>query len=166
MTGQRRRYTREMLEAAVRESLTISEVLLRLGLRLAGGNHDHIKRRLIAEGIDFSHFLGRHWQRGRPGHHTPQWRPAHEVLRRKPATARRIEASRLRAALLEIGRAYRCVICGLGGTWQAAPITLHVDHLNGLHHDDRPENLRFVCPNCHSQTLNFGSRNRAYAEVA
>jgi HNH endonuclease len=120
----------------------------------------------MAEGLDFSHFLGRHWPRGRPGHHGPQWRPAAQVLRLKKASSRRIEGSRPRAALLEIGREYRCELCGVAGDWRGAPLTLHVDHINGLHHDDRPENLRFLWPNCHSQTVNFGSRNRAYAGVA
>jgi len=44
-------------------------------------------------------------------------------------------------------------------------LVLQVDHINGLHHDYRPENLRFLCPNCHSQTVNFAVRNHAYAEV-
>jgi hypothetical protein len=45
-------------------------------------------------------------------------------------------------------------------------LTLHVDHVNGDYCDNAEENLRFMCPNCHSQTENFAGRSRGrYAEV-
>ncbi len=59
----------------------------------------------------------------------------------------------------------QCQDCGLEPYWNDKPLVLHVDHINGLHHDYRPENLRFLCPNCQSQTVNFAVRNHAYAEV-
>ncbi|HEY1293664.1 MAG TPA: hypothetical protein VGJ60_11325 [Chloroflexota bacterium] len=51
-------YTREILQAAVRDSRSISDVLRKLGLRLSGGGHAHIKRRLAYFQIDTSHLLG------------------------------------------------------------------------------------------------------------
>ena len=77
-----------------------------------------------------------------------------------------IRVERIRKALLETGRAQRCEVCGLDPYWNTNALVLHVDHINGLHHDYRAENPRFLSPNCHSQTVNFGIRNRAYAEVA
>lgn len=53
---------------------------------------------------------------------------------------------------------YRCK-CGLGPEWQGQPLTLQLDHINGNHEDDRLENLRFLCPNCHAQTSTWGHRN-------
>jgi Zn finger protein HypA/HybF involved in hydrogenase expression len=54
---------------------------------------------------------------------------------------------------------YRCEVCGLEGSWQNRPLTLQIDHKNGDHSDNRLENLRFLCPNCHAQTDNFGGKN-------
>ncbi|WP_307718227.1 HNH endonuclease signature motif containing protein [Rhodococcus pyridinivorans] len=43
--------------------------------------------------------------------------------------------------------------------WRGEPITFHVDHIDGNSHDSRPENVRFLCPNCHSQTPTWAGRN-------
>lgn len=53
----------------------------------------------------------------------------------------------------------RCVLCGQGATWNGSPITLQVDHIDGNWKNNRPDNLRTLCPNCHTQTDNYGSKN-------
>lgn len=54
---------------------------------------------------------------------------------------------------------YKCSICDLEDSWQGDNITLELDHINGDCCDNRLENLRFLCPNCHSQTDTFRGRN-------
>jgi 5-methylcytosine-specific restriction endonuclease McrA len=51
-----------------------------------------------------------------------------------------------------------CSICGLQ-EWLGQPIAMHIDHINGVRDDHRLENLRMLCPNCHSQTPTYGGRN-------
>lgn len=55
---------------------------------------------------------------------------------------------------------YRCALCGCGPEWNGEPLSLRLDHINGVNNDHRLSNLRFVCPNCDSQLATFGSRNR------
>ncbi|MEK6327519.1 MAG: HNH endonuclease signature motif containing protein [Actinomycetota bacterium] len=60
----------------------------------------------------------------------------------------------LRAGLKE----NRCEDCGLT-EWRGKPLSMALHHVNGDGRDNRLENLRFLCPNCHAQTPNYGGRN-------
>jgi hypothetical protein len=66
----------------------------------------------------------------------------------------------LRAGILE----NRCSWCGLT-SWRGQPISIQIDHINGIRDDHRVENLRMLCPNCHSQTETFAARNRKYRVI-
>ena len=152
------RYTRQVLAEAVASSTSMAEVLRNLGLQQNGGAHAHLRRRIDQLGIDTSHFLGRAHYRGVPN---PRRRKPSEILTVRPSTAKRAAPSTLRRALMDLGRPYRCTGCGVGGTWNGHPLTLHVDHIDGSFWDCRPENLRFLCANCHSQTVvTYAGRNR------
>jgi hypothetical protein len=65
-----------------------------------------------------------------------------------------------RSALMKI-RDYHCEgpDCLVKDTWNGKPIVLHFDHINGDRRDHRPENVRWLCPNCHSQTETYAGRN-------
>lgn len=56
---------------------------------------------------------------------------------------------------------YRCVECGLEGEWNGKPLVLQLDHINGVNSDHRLENLRFLCPNCHTQTDTYAGKSRS-----
>jgi 5-methylcytosine-specific restriction endonuclease McrA len=56
----------------------------------------------------------------------------------------------------------KCVGCSIGNIYNNKPITLQLDHINGINTDNRIENLRILCPNCHSQTATWGTRNIKY----
>jgi len=53
---------------------------------------------------------------------------------------------------------YECKECGIK-EWNKKEIALELDHINGKRDDHRLENLRFLCPNCHSQTKTFRGKN-------
>jgi len=60
---------------------------------------------------------------------------------------------------LALGWQYECRACRIA-EWQGRPLVLHLDHINGVHDDNRLENLRLLCPNCHSLTDTFCNRRR------
>ncbi|MEU4569041.1 hypothetical protein [Micromonospora sp. NPDC023956] len=157
----RYRYTPQVLADAAARAHSVTEVMRLLGVRVSGGSHAHISRQLKRFGIDTSHFTGR--PRGLPG---PRRRVSSSTLLvRLPEGSRRTAGTRLRWALSDIGVAQRCEECGVGTTWRGAPLTLHVDHVNGDFLDNRPPNLRLLCPNCHSQTATYAGRNRGPSPV-
>ena len=53
-----------------------------------------------------------------------------------------------------------CISCGIEPLWNGSPLVLHLDHTNGDNSDNRIENLRILCPNCHSQTETYCGRNK------
>jgi len=51
----------------------------------------------------------------------------------------------------------KCLICGQGEKWQGRNLALQLDHIDGNSRNNKRENLRVLCPNCHSQTLTWGN---------
>ena len=150
------RWTKEILASAVTASTNMCEVLRHLGLEVVGGHHTHISRRIKAYGIDTSHFQGQ-TRRGKP------WRPRtpEALLVQQPAgQARRIPSDRLRWAMTTSGMSEQCGLCGIGAVWRGHPLPMEVDHIDGDWRDNRIENLRFLCPNCHSTTDTYRGRGK------
>jgi hypothetical protein len=136
------RYDEQQARAAIGASSSWTEALRRLGLRAAGGNFALLKRWAAEWGIDTAHFRP-YEHAGRHLHRAP--RPLAEVLVEHSAYNR----ASLKRRLYDEGlKQRRCELCGLGETWRGKRITLILDHVNGVHDDNRLENLRIVCPNC------------------
>ncbi|MEU1015941.1 HNH endonuclease [Streptomyces sp. NPDC005898] len=145
------RHTEQRLRAAVAQSTSVKEVVRRLGISNVGGNHAHISRRITALGLDTTHFAA---PRGGPkGSLGP-------VLTLRSPDAGRTPGTRLRRALLRRGVPEECAECGTGTEWNGKPLRLEVDHINGDWWDNRPENLRLMCPNCHAVTDTYRGRKR------
>lgn len=141
------RYTEELLQDAVSKCHSVSDVMRYLGLKAAGGTHSHISRRIKSFGIDTSHFIMRGNTTGITAHNR---KTIDQIFVLLPEGSNRPKAEQLRRALIESGVPEMCG-CGLTDIWNGKPIQIHVDHVDGNWYNNLRENLRFLCPNCHSQ---------------
>jgi hypothetical protein len=148
------RYTEAEARAAIAASRSYSEALRRLGMRAAGGNHRTIRR--YAEEIwriPVDHFdpdAVRREPLGRPP------TPLSEVLVERSPYPR----GRLKERLFAEGlKARRCKLCGQGELWHGRRMALILDHVNGVHDDNRLVNLRVVCANCNATLDTHCGRN-------
>ncbi|AWK08853.1 HNH endonuclease signature motif containing protein [Streptomyces spongiicola] len=154
------RWTREILEAAVAESTNLCEVLRRLGVDVVGGQHTHIARRVRALEIDISHFTTPQRTEKARGNHRRL--TAEDILvDNHTGHGGRTPHQRLRRALLEWGMSERCALCGMEPVWHGRRLPLEIDHIDGDWRNNRAENLRFLCPNCHSTTDTYRGRAKA-----
>lgn len=82
--------------------------------------------------------------------------PIEQIL----ASGRPRNRSHVKLRLLQAGlKTPRCEVCGID-SWCGETLSLDLHHVNGDGHDNRLENLQLLCPNCHSQTENWGGRNK------
>ena len=141
----------------IANSTSCSDALRKMGYRSVQGNaRDVVNRRIKELNLDTSH-----WK----PYSTKEANQKSSISLEEyfqantPRSGKNLRNKLLKNHLLE----YKCAICGNEGYWNGQPITLQVDHINGNHDDNRLENLRFLCPNCHSQTTTFAGRNCEHA---
>jgi hypothetical protein len=147
----------EAVREAVARSDSMKAVLGLLGLRAGGANYSALHEACARLGIEAPRRApkpptGRRWQ--------PV--PDAEVF---CVDSTYLNRDRIKQRLISSGVPERCAICGLGPEWQGQPLTLHLDHINGVFNDNRRENLRLLCPNCHSQTETYSGRSAARAKA-
>lgn len=144
------KYAKELLEEAVAHSVSYAGVLRYLSINGAGYNQSHIKRRIVAYNINTTHFTGQAWSKGKRRDDLNR-KTKEEVLQILPEGSLRVKSAILRRSILESGIEYQCSLCPIESIWNDLSITLEIDHIDSNWLDNRLENLRFLCPNCHSQ---------------
>ena len=145
----------EQFVELLKNSSTISEVLFKLGYSVKGNSWGFakVKQRMSDLNLDGSIFKGKSPITKYGSLHKVN---ASDILKPNCKHARSV----LRRYVIKNNLIpYRCAICGCV-EWQGRTLSLELDHINGINNDNRIENLRFLCPNCHSQTTTYGSRNQ------
>ena len=141
------RYNEQELRLLISESDSFTEVCRKLDKKPVGGTITNMNLMCKRLGIDTSHMTGQGWKKGKPD--TKRKSPEERLVMGKP-TDHRVEASKLRRALLESGLDYKCKCCGIS-KWNDQPLMLEIDHIDEQYWNNTKENLQFLCPNCHAQ---------------
>ena len=141
----------------VKSSLNIAEVLFKLGYTVVGNSwgYSQVKQRMTDLNLSGKDFRGKS-------------AVIKESLKNKVVdlfkeNSKHSRNSLRRRIIQDNLLEYKCAICGTK-TWNGKTLSLEIDHINGINNDNRIENLRFLCPNCHSQTSTYGARNKQYVE--
>lgn len=149
------KYSDEQFTQIVKESYSITDVIRKLGLKVAGSNYDTVKRKIKQLNLDTSHFTGQKWNKGKKVTCNPG-RSLEDILVEHSTY---VSTFHLKEKILKYGyKKAQCECCGLT-EWQGYPIALELHHINGIKDDLRIENLQILCPNCHAMTDNYRGKN-------
>jgi transposase len=142
----------------VEEAKSYSDIARRFGLSTVGtGAYQAIKRRIDELGIDCQQRFAEAVHRHRSADFKKICKIPIDLILVENSTY--VSTVSLKRRLInEHVLKNECHICGLT-KWNGKEISLHLDHINGCRRDQRRENLRLLCPNCHSQTETYAGKN-------
>lgn len=150
------------LQQIVNNSSSLCEVVQKLGLSVGGGTIDTLKKRMQLHNIntstlDANRILA---NASRLNAFCNSKKIDNNGLKKKLTTNSKCNRVDLKNQLIASGMLInKCYECGIMDMWNGKPIILHIDHINGINTDNRLNNLRILCPNCHSQTTTYCGKN-------
>lgn len=146
------------LRKIVENSNTIAECLRKLGLCTRGANFNTFRKKADGWNISYKHFDFLASEKARRKHQYPQVVSDEEVFCENSKVSQNCVLKRYKRLQIE----YKCSLCPVGAEYNSLPIVLQLDHRNGVRNDNRKENLRWLCPNCHSQTTTYGTKGKRF----
>jgi hypothetical protein len=155
-SNRKRTWSESQLRKAVRESKSIRQVLHKLKLREAGGNYSQVKKYIEFYKINRKHFTGKGWSKGLRGIGRPLIKLEAILVKDSYFQSYKLKKRLFEAKLKPVS----CEECGWNEKSKDGRIPLELDHINGDSMDNRLENLRVLCPNCHSLKPTHRGRNR------
>jgi Zn finger protein HypA/HybF involved in hydrogenase expression len=139
---------KEKMSEIVKQSTSIAEVFREIGLSISSDAYQLFRKEMKNMNIDISHFVSKGIMKRN--------NIKEEFVINSNAPNAGIKNYILKNSLIE----YKCNICNLEPKWNNKVLILQLDHINGINNDNRLSNLRFLCPNCHSQTHTFAGKNK------
>ncbi|MBU1032732.1 MAG: HNH endonuclease signature motif containing protein [Patescibacteria group bacterium] len=153
---RKRKWTEQQLKEAAEKLTSIRQIIKCLDLIPAGGNYAQVKKYLEQYGISTKNLKGKGWRRGLKfeGEFTI---PLEKIL----VVNSTYQSHKLKNRLYLAGlKSKKCEKCGWAKTSTDGRLPLELDHINGDSKDNRLENLRILCPNCHSLQPTHRGSNR------
>lgn len=152
-----RKYTIGQLEVAIKDNRSWRQTVDSLGLSCDCGGNTKTLRKLAEENeIDFSHFTG---QASCKNTHPWNYVPVEKWLKKGVL----VKSLYLKKKLIKEGMIKKeCNECGMDPIWNGKNIEMELDHIDGDKKNNLLDNLRLLCPNCHSQTPTFRGRKNKY----
>lgn len=149
-------YTEEQLREAVENSKNVGQAIRYMTGSLSGAKYTTVKKYIDMWGISTEHFDANDKYRKQAARIET---PLSEILvKDSPYLGKNQQIKKKLLAANMIDDV--CSLCGLGNEYNGLPLVLQLDHINGDNRDNRIDNLRIVCPNCHTQTKTWGNKKR------
>lgn len=156
-----RKWTNQNLEEAVKKSQSLRQVIKLLGLIPAGGNYQQVQAAIMQQGLNTAHFTGKLWNKGLRGVGIERVSLEQIFQRGAPFQSHKLKLRLFAAGL----KTPRCELCGWAEKSIDGRVPLELDHINGNHSDNRLENLRILCPNCHSLQPTHRGKNQTRSKI-
>lgn len=140
-------------ERLVKTSKSVGDICMKIGVRKAGALFTNIQTRISNMGLTTNHFID-----GRVGDFSPVHVSKEDFLTRLNSK-KPMDVVWMKRKIREFNLIpYKCSECFIVDEWNGKPLILHLDHIDGNPHNNLLDNLRFICPNCHTQTETYSRR--------